>query len=94
MGYGILYKLKIGIPHASIFRIVNTMAMGDSISNTLMIAIAILITSLNFPSMLLEDYLLEEDFQVGVQIGLQMIVRFFICKYIERDTLTERLRIE
>lgn len=39
-----------------------------SISGTLMIALAILVTSLNLPARLLEDYPLKEDFQIGVLI--------------------------
>lgn len=47
----------------------NRMAVVSlSISGTLMIALAILITSLNLPAMLLEDYPLNEGFQIGVQI--------------------------
>ncbi|MDD2980046.1 MAG: ABC transporter permease [Hespellia sp.] len=39
-----------------------------SISGTLMIALAILISSINLPAMLLESYPVDEDFQVGIQI--------------------------
>lgn len=47
----------------------NRMAVVSlSISGTLMIALAILITSLNLPARLLEDYPVNEDFQIGVQI--------------------------
>ncbi|MDD2971946.1 MAG: ABC transporter permease [Lachnospiraceae bacterium] len=47
----------------------NRMAVVSlSISGTLMIALAILISSINLPAMLLQNYPLNEDFQVGVQI--------------------------
>lgn len=47
----------------------NRMAVVSlSISGTLMIALAILISSINLPAMLLQYYPLNEDFQVGVQI--------------------------
>lgn len=53
----------------SVNRNKNRMAVISlSISGTLMIALAILITSLNLPAMLLESYPLNEDFQIGVQI--------------------------
>lgn len=53
----------------SVNRKKNRMAIISlSISGTLMIAFAILITSLNIPAMLLEDYPVNEDFQIGVQI--------------------------
>lgn len=47
----------------------NRMAVFSlSISGILMIALAILITSFNLPVRLLEDYPVNEDFQIGVQI--------------------------
>lgn len=47
----------------------NCMAIASlSISGTLMIALSILMTSFNLPARLLEDYPLNEDFQIGVQI--------------------------
>lgn len=47
----------------------NLMAVVSlSVSGALMIALAILVTSLNLPARLLEDYPLNEDFQIGVQI--------------------------
>lgn len=53
----------------SINRKKNRMAiLSLSISGTLMIALATLITSLNLPAMLLENYPMGENFQIGVQI--------------------------
>lgn len=47
----------------------NRMAVVSlSISGTLMIALAILLTSFDLPTRLLEDYSVNEDFQIGVQI--------------------------
>lgn len=47
----------------------NRMAVVSlSISGALMLALTILITSLNLPARLLEDYPLNEDFLIGVQI--------------------------
>ncbi len=39
-----------------------------SISGTLMIALAILISSINLPAMLRQSYPLDEDFQIGIQM--------------------------
>lgn len=39
-----------------------------SISGTLMIALAILISSINLPAMLRQSYPLDEDFQIGIQL--------------------------
>lgn len=47
----------------------NRMAVVSlSISGTLMIALAILISAINLPAMLLQSYPLNEDFQIGIQI--------------------------
>lgn len=47
----------------------NRMAVASlAISGALMLALTILITSLNLPARLLEDYPLNEDFLIGVQI--------------------------
>lgn len=53
----------------SINRKKNRMAVVSlSISGSLMIALTILITSFNLPARLLEDYSVNENFQIGVQI--------------------------
>lgn len=53
----------------SVNRKKNRMAVVSlSISGTLMIALAILIASINLPAMLLQSYPVNEDFQIGVQI--------------------------
>ncbi len=47
----------------------NRMAVVSlSISGTLMIALAVALTSFDLPARLLEDYSVNEDFQIGVQI--------------------------
>lgn len=67
----------------------NRMAVVSlSISGTLMIALAILITSLNLPARLLEDYPLNEKFQVGVQID-NFYERF--PQVIQNNPLSEEL---
>ena len=53
----------------SVNRKKNRMAVISlSISGTLMIALAILISAINLPAMLLQSYPLNEDFQIGIQI--------------------------
>lgn len=70
----------------------NRMAIASlGISGTLMIALATLITSLNLPARLLEEYPLNEDFQIGVQID-NFYERF--PQVIQANPLSEELVYE